>query len=197
MKDAPLPPPDIALISYADDCTAITTGSDIAAMSEALNSYLATLHGWFKAKNLTLSWEKSTATIFTTWTKETRLQLDIRIDGNQLPTVQKPKLLGVTFDNLLTFSAHAKSIADRLKSKNNILKAIAGTTWGKSKETLVTAYKTICRPVANYAAPISTPHLSKTQWENLQTTQNAALRTATGCLAITNVDHHHWETQTT
>lgn len=33
---------------------------------------------------------------------------------------------------------------------------------------------------------------------DLQTTQNAALRTATGCLAITKPDHLHcWETQIT
>lgn len=37
-----------------------------------------------------------------------------------------PKLLGVTFDNMYTFSEHAKAVANRVQSLNNVLKVLAG-----------------------------------------------------------------------
>ena len=55
-------------------------------------------------------------------------------------------------------------------------------------------YKAIGRSLVNYAAPIWSPKLSDTQWRNLQTRQNTALRIATGCHSITHPDHLHDET---
>ncbi|KAM7356224.1 uncharacterized protein ACRADG_002028 [Cochliomyia hominivorax] len=63
------------------------------------------------------------------------------------------------------------------------------------KETLLATYKTICRPVANYAAPVWTPSLCDTQWKNIQSCQNAALRTITGCMQMSSIHHLHEETK--
>ena len=59
-------------------------------------------------RKLKLSAPKSTATIFTTWTREVRTVLDVEIDDYVIPTSQIPKILGVIFDNLLTFSKHVE-----------------------------------------------------------------------------------------
>jgi len=61
-------------------------------------------------------------------------------------------------------------------------------------KTIVTTYKAIGRSIINYAAPIWSPELSDTQWRNIQTRQNNALRIATGCHSITHPDHLHDET---
>lgn len=60
---------------------------------------------------------------------------------------------------------------------------------------MLTAFKAIKRPLVNYDAPIWSPIISNTQWEKLQVYQNAALRTPTGCLLTTNIDHLHSEIQ--
>lgn len=138
--------------------------------------------------------EKSTSTLFTTWTKEVGTNLNISVDGQTLPTVSHPKILGITFDQLLMYNKHAYTIKTRLKTRNNVMKRIAGSTWGKQKETLITTYKAISRPLINYGAPIWTPQLSDTHWQSLQTSQNAALRTATGCHLMSDVEHLHAET---
>lgn len=190
----PEPPSGINLLSYADDCTLLASGPDIEELSRKLNSYLNILNNWFVNRSLSLSKAKSSATLFTSWTKEVGTQLNIKIDNERIPTTSHPKILGVTFDQLLTFNAHSKQIRSRLKTRNNALKCIAGSTWGKQKETIVTAYKTICRPLINYAAPVWTPQLNDIHWKNLQTSQNAALRTATGCHLMTDIDHLHCET---
>jgi hypothetical protein len=71
--------------------------------------------------------------------------------------VKKPKFLGITFDNLLSFNQHVSELKSKLQSKNNILKALTGSTWGKDKEVFVNTYKAISQSVLNYACPIWTP----------------------------------------
>ena len=53
------------------------------------------------------------------------------------------KVLGVTFDGLLTFSHHVKRTQAMVGQRNNILKKLAGTSWGCSKEVLLTTYKAV------------------------------------------------------
>ena len=42
-----------------------------------------------------------------------------------------------------------------------------------------------------YGAPIWLPIISDSNWSRLQTVQNQALRTATGCLAMSSIPHLH------
>ena len=70
--------------------------------------------------------------------------LPITIAGTAVPTAQYPKILGVTLDLLLTF---------------NILKALAGSSWGKEKEVLKTTYTAISKFVLSYAAPRLPPRV--------------------------------------
>ena len=74
------------------------------------------------------------------------------------------------------------------------MKALTTTHWGKSKETLNITYK-IVRPILEYASTIWSPIISNTNTNKLQTIQNSALRTITGCTLDTNVHHLHTETK--
>ena len=67
----------------------------------------------------------------------------IKIDGKSVPTVQNPCIIGVTLDPLFNFGAHVKQLKEKVNNRNNILKALAGPSWGKEKETLITTYKAI------------------------------------------------------
>ena len=194
LRNIPTPPPGIQLVSYADDCTILATGTNIPVLCHKLNCYLELVSKWLKEQHLELSPGKSSATLFTLWTKEVNFPLDMKIDNIQVPINKNPKILGVTFDPSLTFHHHTKNIKDKLQSRNNVLKTLAGTSWGKDKETLMQTYKAIGRPMANYAAPIYIPQLKPTNWKLLQKAQNAALRTITGCHKLTHEDHLHQET---
>ena len=75
---------------------------------------------WTNANEMSISAPKSTVTLFTPWTKQVNSQLDVKIDNVAVPTVKCPRLLGVIFDPLYTFSQHAVSIARRASSRLNI-----------------------------------------------------------------------------
>lgn len=96
---------------------------------------------------------------------------------------------------MFSFNEHCKNVTSKVQKRNNILKALAGTSWGQQKETLEISYKAIGRSIINYAAPVWTPNLSETNYKRLQTVQNTALRTITGCHKMSSVDHIHQETK--
>ena len=76
---------------------------------------------------------------------------------------------------------------------NNILKALAGTSWEQQNETLLMTYKVVGRSIINYSAPVWSTNLRDTKYRNIQYTQNEALRIATGCHKMSSVDHLHVE----
>ena len=197
MSKMPNPPSstNIKLVSYADDSNVLNSGPKINPICLELNAYLDTLDNWFKSRNLFISPAKSSATLFTTYTNEMSVDLPIDIGGERVPTVTKPKFLGITFDSMMSFRHHAANLKTKIQSKTNVLKALSGTTWGKDKETLLTTYKSIGKSQLNYACPVWTPNLCQTAWEGLQIAQNTALRTALGCTKMTGINHLHTESE--
>ena len=94
---------------------------------------------------------------------------------------------------LYSYSAHIKTTVIKAQNKLNIMKSLAGSSWGQDKHTMLITYKSICRSVLEYGAPIWAPAISETSWERLQSIQNQALRIATGCLRMSAIDHIHQE----
>ena len=142
-----------------------------------------------------ISAPKSTVTLFTPETKQAKYHPNIKIAGSQLPLNRSPKILGVCLDTSLTFNVHCTQAATRVSNRNNVLKALAGTTWGQQKETILLTYKAIGRSVANYGAPVWSTNASATSIGKIQIAQNEALRIATGSHKMSSIDHLHNETE--
>ena len=195
MATIPLPPAPMRLVSYADDCSIIISGPKILPLCAELNAYLNTLNNWFIERNLHISPAKSSATVFTTFSNEISIQLPIYINNTLVPTEKHPKILGVTLDPLLNFGQHVKLTKDKVTKKNSVLKSLAGTSWGTSKETLLTTFKAISKSVLSYCSPIWSPSLSNTNWNELQIAQNNGLKTSLGCVKMSDVGHIHAESK--
>ena len=97
------------------------------------------------------------------------------------PLNRTHKILGVTLDTHITFGPHARDCVERASRTLNVMKALAGSSWGFATETLVATYKAIVHPILNYAAPIWFTQVSSTHLDKLEVIQNKALRIATGC----------------
>ena len=191
----PLPPEGISIIQYADDISIYSSGTDLELITKKLNQYLVTLSDFLEERELIVSPEKSTVTLFSPDTKEFKIHPQIFLRNRLVPLENKPKLLGVIFDSLHKFCHHIQASVNNVKPKINILKLLAGTDWGQDQETLVSTYKSIGRSVLEYGAPIWSPIIKDNQWQKLQVVQNQALRVATGCLKMSNIDHLHQETK--
>ena len=122
--------------------------------------------------------------------------LNIHINNIPIPTTSNPTILGLTFDPKLNYSTHRDNTITKAKKKTlNLLKLLTTTHWGKSKETLITTYKTLLLPIIEYANTIWSPIISSTSLNKLQKIQNAALTTMAGCTLDTNTQHFHSETK--
>ena len=196
IRDLPEPPPGIHIISYADDITIICSGPDVDTLVSTLNSYLDTLSNFLASRSLIIFEAKFTVTLFTTHRAQLREHPQVRINNSVVPLTYNPKILGVTFDRELNFNTHTQNVAANVNKRNNVLRALSGTSWGQTQENLIHTYKSIGRSIINYAAPVYTPNLnSEKEINKLQVAQNSALRTATGCHKMTSIDHLHQTTK--
>jgi len=193
--DIPTPPPNIKVFSYADDFSLLTRGTDIGAMSRRLKEYLSELASFFTSRDLLISVPKSSVTLITPATSEAKIHPQVILNEALIPLNKTPKVLGVTFDTMLSFANHAGDVARRTKQRNSVLRALSGTNWGHDKETLLLTYKALARPILDYASPVWSHVVSKTQQAKLQRAQNEALRIATGCHSMASQDHLHQETE--
>ena len=148
---------------------------------------------WAADHGLQVSVNKSNCTLFTSDTHQSRLDPSVSCNGNTFPLCRSPKLLGVTFDTHFTFSPHIRGVAERTRSRLGILKALAGVSWGQSKEVLLLTYQMLIKPILSYAAPVWFPNAPTTAVSTLQSIQNSALRIATGSLKMASTDHLHQE----
>ena len=184
IADMPTPTEPVKRVCYADDLTVWATG---------VNIYLEEISAYLKDNSLLISAPKSSVTLFTPDTHQAKTHPRILTEDSQLPLVQCPKILGVHMDTSLSSNKHSNHVAERVSGRNNILKALAGTSWGQQKETLLMTYKVVGRSIINYAAPVWSTNLRDTNYRNIQYTQNEALRISTGCHKMSSVDYLHAE----
>ena len=134
-------------------------------------------------------------TLFTPDPFQAKFHPKIAIADAILPLERTPKILGVLLDTSFAFHHHCEYVANRVSKRNNILKALAGTSWGQQKETLLMTYKAVGRSIVDYAAPVWSTNASNTSMEKIQVAQNEALRISTGAHKMSSIDHLHCEAQ--
>ena len=150
---------------------------------------------WANDVNLTISTDKTTVTLFTSDPHQSRLHPVVSLHQIGLPLEKFPKILGIKFDTHFTFGRRAGAVAVRASKGLGVLKALAGSSWGHSKETLYATYKAIIQPLFTFGAPIWFPNLAKSHIDRLQRIQTSAMRIITGCHGIVGDDFLHWETK--
>ncbi|MCP4061384.1 MAG: hypothetical protein GY738_29760 [Pseudoalteromonas sp.] len=195
IADAPhLPPANTS--SYADDLNSYHSSPKIPQSVNFINSHLSSIADWASSNGLSIAPNKSTVTLFTPDRRfQSNLHPQVKINGSTLPLEKTPKILGVTFDTFFTFSSHISTITSKLSSRLKILKCLAGTKWGHQKETLLTTYNTLLRPITTYACPVWFPNTSNNHINKLQVLQNQALRICTGSTKKSPISHLHQETK--
>ena len=195
MHDIPLPShPDTHLLSYADDLTIFSQHPNPVTAAAHLQEYILRLEEWLKKNRLTVSPTKSSLTLITPWALERNMQPRVTLNSVDIPYNPSPTILGVTYDRGMTFAAHTDRVNAKAKTRLNVLRALTTTSYGHSKEHITQVYKQFIRPVITYAHPAWYPDIAATHIKKLQTTQNTALRIATGCTNTTPIHHLHHET---
>ena len=140
-------------VCYADDITVWASGVNIPDLEVSINNYLEEITAYLKDNSLLIS-AQSSVTLLTPDTHQAKIHPRIFIECSHLPLVKCPRILGVYLDPSLSINKHSQYVAERVSGRNNILKALASTSWGQQKKTLLMTYKAVGRSIINYAAPV-------------------------------------------
>jgi len=106
------------------------------------------------------------------------------MDGQRLKHNQYPVYLDVTSDQILSYREHLSCNAAKLKSRNNLIMKLVGTSWGASASTLHTSALALCYSVAEYCNPV----WARSSYTDLiDTLLHSAVRLISGCLQHTQL----------
>jgi hypothetical protein len=167
--------------SFVDIIYVGRSSPDLSILAAKLNKDMHQVEVWADSKDLTIAPEKSSITLFTTDPHQAKFHPQAFYKGQDIPLDRNPRWLGPIQDGRITGSYHASDLKFRLSHRHRIVKALSGTPWGQSKETLLLTYKTLMRSVMDYGCAIYYPNMSDTSIKILQVVQNSVLRTVTGC----------------
>ena len=145
---------NVEVVVYADDVTVLITGPDLEDLYRQAQTTLDRLSGWERDNQAIVSMEKSSVTVFD-WspsgrggggkqagTRAQRPRLLYRDRAAGPPGKQgilrhdpEPKLLGITYDERLSFESYIAELRQKLKKRASVRDALSGTSWGCSRET--------------------------------------------------------------
>ena len=98
-------------------------------------------------------------TVLASWTTAGFLTQHPRRTSDHTHTIPPEKVvnhkhLGVTFSSDLSWKHHVLAIA----AKANRILGLLKRTFGRCSEAIITGYKTMARPIIEYACPVWNPH---------------------------------------
>lgn len=167
---------------YADYIGLVAQRKIFEPLEETLNKDLDALQNYFKNWHLNLNVNKTTAVAFHLNNCEANRELKLKIGEVNIANEECPRYLGIKLDRTLTFRQHLETTKNKIKSRNNIISKLAGTSWGCSAGTLRTSVLSLLYSVAEYCAPVWTrsAHCNK-----IDVQLNSAMRIVTGTVRST------------
>ena len=132
---------------YADDLKVYYVGPELQILCDRINMYVPTLLQFFKERDLIVSPREINSILFIPTTKSSSWAFTDLDKWYNCPLEKRARILGVIHDITYTFIPHCRIQAAKVRARNNLLKALAGTSWGQQKETLILTYKALDRSV--------------------------------------------------
>lgn len=148
---------------YADDWVLATRCKSFEETEEILTADLHIVGKYFRKWRLQPNATKTEVSSFHLNNKLAGRILNIQFENTTLAYNKTPKYLGVTLDRTLSFKEHLTKTAEKLKSRNNIIQKLCGTTWGASASTLRSSALGLVFSTAEYcsSAWLNSPHIHK------------------------------------
>ena len=91
---------DFDMTSYADDFALLASAPSIVEAEARANQLCSSLVRWADGKQLAIALQKSSVTLFTSDTHQSRLHPQVRIGDAMAPLNRTPTILGVVLDPL-------------------------------------------------------------------------------------------------
>ena len=173
---------NVAQTLFADDLLLHVSGRDNTFMERSLNRAIASIDVFARLWKLRINPDKCAYSVMSKSAVVPKLKLrlgqdDIRFEANI-------KYLGLIFDKSLTMAQHFDYVTEKASKRANILRHLAGTTWGSEQEVLRNLYLSFIRPILDYGSELFVC-ASESQLKKLYVIQNRCLNVILGTMRST------------
>lgn len=169
-------PRPVAISLYADDICIWCSGRNRRVLRARLQRGIDSISAFLAARGLEISATKSAAIAFT---KRDLTRYELTVMGIPIPYVANHKFLGVTFDRLLTWTPHIRSLKEKFSSFFNIFRMLSSNSGGCTVYSLLRLYDALCEGLLRYSLPALFP-LSAGNLKALESMQARILRVCIG-----------------
>lgn len=159
---------------YADDLV-ILFEIDKPTDIDIIHSTLQNLESWSKTSGLVFSSAKTNFIIFSNKNKSKLEVNDLKIHGEEIEEVKVTRVLGILFDQKLTFHQHIDNLIKNTKTDINLLKWLAGGKFNLHRDTLMTVLNAKLRSRIEFGAHVFN-NIGKVKKDKLQCIYNNGLR---------------------
>ena len=172
--------PGVSPFLYADDTAALCAGNDIATAKRRAQLAADALQRWAGRSKMVVAGEKTQLLVLSQSAADSA-DCAIKVAGKVVQAADHLKLLGVTFDRLLHFGAHCRSLRARVRPRTMQLRKLTGRSWGLEERQLRTVASGYVRGALEHAAAAWLPATPPSHVELLEREMRAAARAITGC----------------
>ena len=181
INDLPDTLQDIESSLFADDSCLFKSGRNLSHITKSIQNNLDRISTWCDTWGFKISLDKTVAVVFS---HRTNTYIDLTINNHSVKVDNKAKFLGLVFDSKLNWNEHIKYIEEKCKKRFNLMRAVAGNTWGANKKSLLTIYRSLIRSIIDYGS-IAYNSASDSAKHRLDVIQHKALRLACGAFCST------------
>jgi ribonuclease HI len=185
IDDLPQKLQDVDVSLFADDTAIFKTSKNINHLNKVMQKNMDAIQQWADMWGFKISTEKTVIVLFTNSSGKSKVNISLK--GIPLKVKGSVKFLGMIFDQRLTWCEHIKYIKAKTQRRINLLRAVAGSNWGASSQTLLILYKLLIRSLLDYG-DIAIDSASKSQKKILSVIQSTALRICTGAMKTTEIE---------
>ena len=191
LKDA-----NTKISQFADDTAVWYTGKDYRINEFKLQDDLENLNEWYKYWGFKINVDKTVLIRFLKKNINGEKRKNLKIfepsfNCEKIKIKENTRFLGIELDQELNYSRHLKNVTDTAKSNINILKAMAGKSWGANTKIQLMFYKAFirskmeyCSPIINSAKSIWKKKLDAIQYNAMKAISKAVQGSATEALQV-------------
>lgn len=177
---------NVNISQYADDFVLYkaiendNVSQTLSSLELAVNSMINML----STIGLYLSESKCCVCVFKRSRKN--IVIDVKINGKIVKEVKKVKYLGIWLDSKLKWGAHINEICEKTYKQLNVLKVLAGSSWGVHPKHLRRLYISLIRSRIDYGSFLY-GNSAKSNLRKIDILQNRAMRVCGGFIRSTPI----------
>lgn len=163
---------------FADDVTIFIKGKNIQTNQEIIQQTLNQLVKFANTSGFKFSKSKTVAIVFSK-NKSSEENVSLTMEKENIKLVKEVKILGLFFDEKLTWKTHIEYLRKECFLRMNILKTLSSKNWGSSQEIICNTYKAIIQSKIDYGC-IAYGSAKKNVIKKLDPILNSSMKIATG-----------------